>query len=246
MSVLVDGRLLLDCGPTAPTQAARFGADLASVETILVTHAHSDHLDPAFLLHRSWITDAPLRVVGPDAVIARCREWLDPAQTAVELVRVTAGDELELGVRRPLIPGDGGGTPAGDGMELTYRVRVLPATHDAFGEAVLYRVSDGTSEILYATDTGPWHPDAELSGRFDAVLLEQTFGDRADLAGGHHHHLSSFAEAVDALRAAGAVDDLTQIVAVHLSHHNPPEPELRARLAGLGVEAHADGVRIRV
>lgn len=247
VSVLVDGRLLLDCGPTAPTQAARFGADLASVETILVTHAHSDHLDPAFLLHRSWITDAPLRVIGPDAVIARCREWLDPAQTAVELVRVTAGDELELGVRRPLTPGGGGSAPAGDELAVgAYRVRVLPAAHEAFGEAVLYRVGDGTSEILYATDTGPWHPDADLSGRFAAVLLEQTFGDRADLAGDHHHHLGSFAEAVDALRAAGSVDDRTRIVAVHLSHHNPPEPELQARLAALGVEAHADGVRVRV
>ena len=226
MSVLVDGRLLLDCGPAAPMQAARFGADLAGVETVLVTHAHNDHLDPSFLMHRSWITDAPLRVVGPDALIARCREWLDPAQAAVELVRVTAGDELQLGA---------------------YRVRVLPATHEAFGEAVLYRVSDGASEILYATDTGPWRADADLSGPpLDVVLMEQTFGDRPDLAGPHHHHLGSFVEAVDALRAAGSVDHRTRVVAVHLSHHNPPEPELQARLGALGIEAYADGVRLVV
>lgn len=134
-----------------------------------------------------------------------------------------------------------------------YAVRVLPADHHAFGEAVLYDVTgpslDGRpgGRLLYATDTGPWTPRCvelmgqarEATGRpYDLVLLEETFGDRAAEPG--HHNLASFAGALDNLRGDGLVDANTQVVAVHLSHHNPPEDELTARLARLGARPGRD------
>lgn len=225
---LVDGRLLLDCGPAAPVNATRFGVDLAEVDAVLVTHAHSDHLDPTFLLHRSWVTDRPLTVYGPPPVVASCRLWLAPDQTAVRLVEVTAGDALELS---------------------GYRVDVLPAAHEAFGEAVLYRVQDAGAALLYATDTGPWAPgtlEALAGTALDLVLLEETFGDRADLATGHHHHFGSFAQALDDLRAAGCLTEGSRAAAVHLSHHNPPLHALTERLAAMGAEVHPDGTLLRL
>ncbi len=225
-SVLVDGRIWIDPGPEAPRQALRAGVDLADVDVVLVTHAHSDHLDPAFLLHRGWVSEKPLTVYGPAAVIDRCRPWLAPDEDAVRLVEVTAGDDLALG---------------------DHRVRVLPAAHEAFGEAVLYRVGDGHRRALYACDTGPWADGALdlLAGeRLDLVLLEETFGDRSDLAADHHHGLASFEQAVVDLHAAGVADEDTRIVAVHLSHHNPPD--VADRLAALGTETGHDGARIRL
>ena len=56
-AVLVDGVLLIDCGPDVPRAAASAGASLAGVRTLLLTHAHPDHLAPEVLLARSW-TDA--------------------------------------------------------------------------------------------------------------------------------------------------------------------------------------------
>lgn len=223
-SVLVDGRVWIDPGPEAARQALRAGVDLVDVDTVLVSHAHSDHLDPAFLLHRSWVSDRPLTVFGPAPAIDRCRDWLAPDQTSVRLVDVTAGERFVAG---------------------QYRITVVPAAHEALGEAVLYRIDAGRS-LLYACDTGPWTDGAlEAIGteRLDVVLMEQTFGDRLDLAGQRHLGLATFGQSVEELRGAGLVDEATQVVAVHLSHHNSPEVD--EQLATLGAEAGRDGQRLR-
>lgn len=222
---LVDGRILLDLGPDVERSALRAGADLVDVEVVLVTHVHEDHCAPAALLHRDWVNQRALTLVGPPAVIAACEPWLDPAGSTVALRAVEAGEDLML---------------AG------YRVRVVPATHEAFGAAVLYDVTgpDG-ARLLYATDTGPWTAaalDALDSARFDLVLLEETFGHRTASPG--HHDLDSFATAVADLRRVGAVTPQTRVVAVHLSHHNPPQPDLDAALATAGASALPDGARI--
>ena len=179
---LIDGRLQLDVGPHLASQAGRVGQSLAGVRTILVTHAHADHLDPQFIWHRVWAGTDPVVLAGPSPVMAVCHEWLAPEQTDIELVEVSAGSELRL-----------------DG----YRVVALPANHHAFGPVVLYAIEgpDG-SRILYATDTGRWVDAAAdlLSGwRFDVVLMEETFGDRTDL-GEEHLGFDSFAEEVARLR----------------------------------------------
>lgn len=224
-SALIDDRLLIDCGPEAPRQALRAATDLAAVTSVLITHVHSDHLDPAFLLYRGWAQDRPLNVFGPTPVVRACEPWLDPQQTAVRLIAVTAGDEFEV-----------------DG----YQVLVVPARHEALGEAVLFRVSDGTHSLLYASDTGPWELNAlELlaSTPLDLVLLEETFGERENLGGGHHH-LGSFGMAVDALWNHGCLTTSSRVVAVHLSHHNPPD--IGRRLERLGVELWPDGTLLRL
>lgn len=229
-AALIDDVLLLDCGPEAPRAALRFGRSLAGVRHILLTHAHPDHLGPQALLFRSWVDAGHVvEVVGTADALDTCRPWVGP-DDPVRFVPVRAGDALAVG---------------------DYAVRVLPAQHHVFreGDAVLYDVAgpDG-SRILWACDTGPlaeeWF-DEVRDAAFDAVFLEETFGDRSELGSGHHG-LREFADTVAALHRCGAAVQSTDIVAVHLGHHNPPITELRERLRSCGARPGADGEVVRV
>ncbi|WP_405731796.1 bifunctional adenosylcobinamide kinase/adenosylcobinamide-phosphate guanylyltransferase [Streptomyces sp. NBC_01537] len=51
-------------------------------------------------------------------------------------------------------------------------------------------------------------------------------------------------DALARLRAAGAVDGTTDVIAVHLGHSVPPGAELRRRLAALGARAVPDGTSL--
>lgn len=215
MGALVDGRVLLECGPEVPRQAVRHGLSLTDVHTVLVTHVHTDHFDPSFLLYRSYDCAEPLQVVGPAPVIAAARDWLAPEQSTVTLVPVTAGDTLEL---------------AG------YRVEVLPADHDALGECVLYALTapDG-GRLLWATDTGPLVTLPTLKP-VDIAFVEETFGPAR--IGPDHLDDGTFPGFLDTLRNSGAVTAATRIIAIHLSHHHA----FPARIAG--AEVLPDGARL--
>ena len=236
-AALLDGVILVDAGPAVPTAVAEAGRSLRAVHHILVTHAHTDHLDPALLLWLSWNPTAhTVHVWGPRGVIDACAQWIGPS-TPVMLHALEAGDSAELL------------TPAG-----TWRMRSLSASHDPadFGgshdplaaEALLFDItSPDESRLLYATDTGPL-PDSTISAMskaaYDVVLIEETFGDRSGHRTGHLD-LSTLPKEVLRLHSIGAITDTTDIVAVHLGHHNPPREELRQRLAAHGVRLVDDG-----
>jgi adenosylcobinamide kinase/adenosylcobinamide-phosphate guanylyltransferase len=229
-AVLVDDDLLLDAGPEAPRAAERLGRPLTELRHVLVTHAHTDHLAPAFLTWRHWarVTE-PLDLVGPPGVHHFCQPWTGPADPIRPHV-VAAGDRLTLG---------------------RYEIRVLAANHgdDVIGAAVLYDITgDGGARVLYATDTGRLPPaslDATTGAAYDVVLLEETWGDERQHPD-DHLDLSSFAETVRALRRNGAITPTTRVVAIHLGDGNPPTAELRRRLGAWGVDLLPDGAVLTV
>lgn len=228
-SALVDDQLLIDCGPAVPVNASRFGVRLRDVRYVLLSHSHPDHNSAAALLWREFAhPQHPLVVAGPAAALRGWSDWVAP-DAAVEFRSLTADDELTLG---------------------QYSIRCLPAAHggDGSGEALLYDITGSDARILYGTDTGvlPEETVAALDGAdLAAVLLEETFGTLT----GHdteHLDLETFPVQLDRLRAVGAVTDRTRVLAVHLSHRNPVEPELSARLATWGAEVLDDGAVITV
>ena len=218
-SVLVDDQLLIDPGPDAGSR----GVDLTGVRTVLITHDHPDHLDPAFLLAWTWSGGSPLLVAGPPDAVERCRAWVAPG-APVEFRALAAGDELTAG---------------------TSTVRALPAAHCVLGGAepdgcaLLYEVT-GEARLLHACDTAAL-PHELLAGPYDVVLLECTFGERTD-HGSAHLDLPGFGREVAALRDAGRLAPGAEVVAVHLSHHTPED--LDSRLAGIGARVVDDGTVI--
>src|SRR5215210_680231 len=220
-AALVDGVLLLDCGPEAPRAAARAGRTLAGVRHVLITHSHPDHCAPAALLWRRWAgRTEPLDLVGPAEALAECEPWIGPG-AQVRLVPVAPGDRVRLG---------------------PYLVSVLAAEHEV--PAVLYDITDAAgTRMFYATDTGPLREETGQLLRdaaYDVVLLEETFGEETDHGTGHLD-LATFPRALADLRSVGAVTPHTEVVAVHLGHHNPPTAELGRRLAAWDVRLVPDG-----
>jgi phosphoribosyl 1,2-cyclic phosphodiesterase len=219
-SALVDGRLLLDLAPGPPPG----GISLERVHTVLVTHAHPDHCSPFALLWRHWARlDRPLTVVGPPPVLEECRPWLAPDDPVV-LAGIAPGETLVCG---------------------GHRVRALAADHEV--PTVLYDVTDADGRrLLYATDTGPLPAgtvEAVRGAAYDLVLVEETFGDHLG-HGTKHLDLASLPEQLARLRSVGAITAATDVVAVHLSHHNPPAPVLARRLAEHGARAVPDGTTL--
>ncbi|MDP2014923.1 MAG: MBL fold metallo-hydrolase, partial [Actinomycetota bacterium] len=213
--------------------ASRLGLSLNKVHHILFTHGHPDHLAPEFLLWRSWIKDLKtLHIYGPPHAISRFEHWMDP-QAPVVFHVVEADDEFTAR------------TASG-----TVIVRVLAASHghgsgDVFAdEAVLYDLTAADGDrLLYATDTGPLSQRTVAAVRdrdFNLVLIEETFG-RHSTHGTGHLDLSTLPRTLDDLRTAGAITDNTDVIAFHLSHHNPPLAELTQELAAFGARAVDDG-----
>ena len=230
-SALLDGVVLLDAGAAVPSAVARAGRSLREVHHVLVTHAHPDHLDPALLLWLDWNpTPHSLHVWGPPAVMRACRDWIGP-RTPVELHEVSPGDEIDLA------------TPSG-----AYVARVIAARHEGCtpdavaAEAVIYDIATPTGgRILYATDTGLSDDVAPMrNAAYDVILIEETFGDHVDHGTGHLD-LDTLPVMLERLSEVGARTESTQVVAVHLGHHNPPEALLRDRLASMGVRLVDDG-----
>ncbi len=238
-SVLIDDRIMIDCGPTAPAAAARAGISLEPVEHVLLTHGHPDHLAPAFLLSRQWIPDlADLHVWGPPSAIDLCRDWLGP-RAGIHLHPIAPDEEHALA------------TAVG-----TYAVRVVDAAHhhgdgDVLAqEAVLYDITapSPATRLLYATDTGRLSTEqleAVRDRAFDLVLIDATFGPVTDHGTGHLD-FETLPTVLADLASVGAVSTDCDVVATHLSHHNPPMPELAAILGSMGIRVVEDLDEINV
>lgn len=230
-SALVDGVVLLDCGPTAPHAIGRAGGSLTGVEHVLLTHGHPDHLHPAFLLSRGWIEPGHLlQVWGPAGAVALCRPWIGP-DDPVELHVLVAGDRVDLS------------TSVGPFVVDAYAANHSSGDGDALAEEALVlalRAPDG-HRLLYATDTGPLpEPSLEtMRDPFDVVLIDETFGNTGDHGTGHLD-LATLPDALAALRTRDLISTRTTVVATHLSHHNPPTAALRALLQAHGVQVLDD------
>ncbi|MFE7318853.1 bifunctional adenosylcobinamide kinase/adenosylcobinamide-phosphate guanylyltransferase [Streptomyces sp. NPDC057555] len=213
-------------------------------------------------------TGAPLGLPRPDCPCAACATAVgDEARAATALLvdgallldltpgpafaAARAGRSL-TGVRQVLLshPHDGPAleVPAGlpqparvaDGRELAlldgHRVRAVAVDVPGTG----YEVTGGDgARLLYLppgaapaglSEADSASPAAGGPSPYDLVLLD----------------VLARPEALARLRASGAVDAATDVVAVHLDHTVPPGPELHRRLAALGARAVPDGTSLVV
>jgi phosphoribosyl 1,2-cyclic phosphodiesterase len=220
-------RVLLDCGfsaKEAERRLARLGLAVESLDAIIVTHEHSDHVGSALTLARR--AALPLYMSWGTALATGAND-----APGVDL-QVLWGEE-----------------PAALG-----ELCILPYTvpHDA-REPLQFVFSDGASRLGVLTDVGVATPHicTMLSG-CDALVLESNH-DTAMLAasrypaslkariGGPLGHLSN--DAAAGILAALDRSRLRHLVAAHLSQQNN-RPELAQAALAAALGASSDEVRV--
>ena len=215
-ATLINGRCLIDAGPTVFDALGRWGADPAQISDVVVTHSHGDHFSP------------PTIAALASARQGRLTVWASP-QALASLEGVSCG-------RREVRPG----------MRFTcagLAFVALPSNHmtaDVEEETLQYFIEAEGATLLYALD-GAWMLAkarqllaAELHGRaLDAVVWDATCGGALhDRRFTDHNDLAM----IDALRASmlgvGLISESTIHVFDHVARMLWPETsEARAALA---------------
>ncbi|MCS7276184.1 MAG: MBL fold metallo-hydrolase [Dehalococcoidia bacterium] len=168
---LLDGRILLDCPPTALPHLKRLGVPPQQVEAIFITHFHGDHFVgyPFLVLEYAYLSDRErdLEVVVPPGGGPFLEGFLD--QVFPDLSR------HEANYRRLYVEARPGTLQVAGGV----RFWSVPMEHargklQAFG----YRLELPGLTVAYSGDT-EWSPSLlELARGADVLIVDCTYATR--------------------------------------------------------------------
>jgi len=242
-AVLIDDDLLIDCGPDVINSARQLGLSLAPLQVLVITHRHSDHLDPWFFWSRRGIKDTELpllTVYGPrdalDSVFdfyGRMFGWNRPM---LERETRTVWHVVEGGSRK---------------LIGRYRLRFIPAAHgDPALQALLLTVHDAAGGYFHCYDSGPLPEEAWalLAGsRFDVAAIDAGIGLQDDFASAGHMTAAQAIETARRLREAGLLAPQGHALATHFVHQDSgSHAEKTAYYAPHGMMAAYDGLKLSV
>jgi len=166
--------ILLDCGPGVLCQLADLGIDYSKLNTIMVTHFHSDHISDLFSVIISLTIRIglaiDLTVIGPPglaSILLEAKRFLYPNQSDYR---------PDLLVIREVGPGT---FPLQD-----LRVHSERTMHTA--ESLCYRIEDAEGRVLfYSGDTDYEDQVVRLGTRADISILECSHSDQFPDQAGH-------------------------------------------------------------
>lgn len=163
-ALLVNGELLLECGPHVLLQLRRLGVELQELKLVYISHLHGDHFLglPALLLAaREDGREEPLMLVGPPEL------------------RGVAEELLHLSYRRSLeeLPYEVEFVEAGSRLRLQgYELSFAPTQHSLAALAVSVRRK---KKLTYACDGAPTEEVAKLASGSDLLVAEAYGGGAA-------------------------------------------------------------------
>lgn len=78
---LINKKILIDIPNGACREIKRFGEDLNSIQTIIITHYHADHIFdlPFIILEKSQMTNKKMNIVGPKDIEKRTKDLFELA-----------------------------------------------------------------------------------------------------------------------------------------------------------------------
>lgn len=168
-SFLIDGRLALDAG--AVTRALTLN-EQARVETVLVSHAHFDHVRDLAMLadNRAQMGGPPIEIVGAAATLNALRQHFFNNVLWPDFSRIPTPEAPTIRFR--VLEPDRAEIVAG------YRVSAVTVNHTI--DAVGYFVGDEHGTLAFSGDTGPTERFWQVANQtpdLRAILLEVSFPD---------------------------------------------------------------------
>ena len=233
-SALIDGKILIDCGPDTFMNSVRFGIDYTNIKTLLVTHVHSDHFHLPDLTFRrpgfAYFCDAPkLTVYGsPD---------IDSEELRAAALPQDAMYGYTIKVQKPFESFVAEG----------YTITPLKANHGTENPYNYLIEKDGKA-LLYAHDTGLFLQETldylkNCGVKLDLVSMDCTMGTNV-INFATHMNVERNLQMREKLKELGVVDDATTFVVNHFSHNgeNTLHEDITAIAKSYGMLASYDGL----
>ena len=165
-SILLDGRILIDCGTGSLMNMVSAGVEFEKIETILLTHLHCDHVSdivPLLWTMRMKGRRRPLRVYGPPGTKSSLMDFMALLNTPEGFI------DYEL-----LVEDLVGGVSLGE-FSTCWADHTIPA--------LAYRVSIGGKSVCVTGDTRPCERIIELARGVDLLVHDSSFTrEHIDLA----------------------------------------------------------------
>ncbi len=228
-SILVNGHILIDCGPTVLDVMKRYKVNPADITDVLLTHTHRDHFHQDTLLA---IADAK------DAGVAPLRFWAHPEV----LKGVPKSDRIATG---PVAIGE------------TFKIRGLGITglesnhhvKSSKEKCLIYLIEGAAKSILYATDsswllTRTWHYLQRK--KLDILIWDATIGERkGDYRIFEHNDLTMIRHMNQTLVSRKILKPDSQVILTHMARTlHPAQSELEKTLLPEGLIPAYDGMSV--
>lgn len=209
---IIDERLLIDLCPDTYMHMLHGGPELNSVNAVLITHSHFDHLHAETLRCLS-------------AGMSK-RTYKEPlcvyvAQSGYDMIKNACGDIIKKHPDRICVKLL---APFEHYSIEGYSVTALPASHSDVTSPLNFIISNDGKSLFYGHDTGLFKDEiyrylARNDIHLDLVSLDCTYGVKEKANLDHHLNLVADAEIAEKLKCMGVCDEKTIFAANHFSHN---------------------------
>lgn len=158
--------ILVDCGGDAVQRLLACGVDLDTLDAVIITHEHADHVSGfTLLVQKLWLAkrERPIPVYGIEPALAQARRVWDAFDT--KGWKDKGMPELQWHT----FPHEPGADVFDDA---TWRVTSAPADHSKPTAALRFEHVPTTKTLTYSCDTAPHEPIVELARNTDLLVHE--------------------------------------------------------------------------
>lgn len=237
--VLINDNLLFDFGPDTYYHANTFDVNFSKIETVLLTHSHTDHFYPTDLILRAvpYAYDRDKNIMtlyGNEKCQSKYEQMLDTEDDSANLKSCVNFKRIK---------------PFDSFTASDYNIQSLKAEHDPREDCLLYTITDKSGKSLfYGNDTGymseiTWEHLKDY--HFDVVSLDCTMGKTPGCSS--HMGIEENIQVRERMLSLGCADKNTTFIMTHFSHNGCLlHHELTERAGQIGFSVAYDGMIIEI